>query len=72
MDWLSKNYASIDCHDKCIRFKLMEDTEFMFQGDRSEALTHLISVMKAEKLLEKGCQGYLAYVMNNVTEAVDV
>ena len=21
MDWLSKNYASIDCHDKCVRFK---------------------------------------------------
>ena len=28
--------------------------------------------MKAEKLLEKGCQGYLAYVMNSEVEPVDM
>ena len=28
--------------------------------------------MKAEKLLEKGCQGYLAYVMNSEAEPIDV
>ena len=72
MDWLLENYASIDCHDKCIRFRPVEGTEFIFQGDRSEALTHLISMMKAKKLLEKGCQGYLAYVMNSETEPIDV
>ena len=32
MDWLSENYASIDCHDKCIRFRPMVGTEFMFLG----------------------------------------
>ena len=26
MDWLSENYASIDCHDKCIWFRPMEGT----------------------------------------------
>ena len=72
MDWLSENYASIDCHDKCIRFRPVAGAEFMFQGDRSEALTHLISVMKAERLLQKGCQGYLAYVMSGEAEPVDV
>ena len=72
MDWLSENYASIDCHDKCIRFRPVAGAEFMFQGDRSEALTHLISVMKAERLLQKGCQGYLAYVMNSEVEPIDV
>ena len=72
MDWLSENYASIDCHDKCIRFRPVAGAEFMFQGDRSEALTHLISVMKAERLLQKECQGYLAYVMNSEAKPVDV
>ena len=32
----------------------------------------MISVMKAEKLLQKGCQGYLAYVMNGEAEPIDV
>ena len=30
MDWLSKNYASIDCCDQCVRFKLKESIEFVF------------------------------------------
>ena len=30
MDWLSKNYTTIDCHDKCIRFKSKESIEFIF------------------------------------------
>ena len=69
---MSENYASIDCHDKCIRFRPVADIKFMFQGDRSEALAHLISVMKAEKLLQKGCQGYLAYVMNSEAKPIDM
>ena len=29
MDWLSENYASIDCNNKCIRFRPREDIEFV-------------------------------------------
>ena len=55
MDWLSKNYASIDCRDKCVRFKLKKSIEFIFQGERSEVLTRLISVIRARRCLDKGC-----------------
>ena len=72
MDWLSKNYASIDCHDKCVRFKSKENIEFVFQGERSEVLTRLVSVMKVKRLLDKGCQGFLAYIINGKVELVDV
>ena len=30
MNKLSKNYASIDCNDKCIQFKPKEGIEFVF------------------------------------------
>ena len=30
MDWLSKNYASIDCNNKYIWFRPREGTEFVF------------------------------------------
>ena len=40
--------------------------------DRSEAPTNLISTLKASRLLEKGCQGYLAYVMNSDVKPVDI
>src|SRR5262249_2381537 len=62
MDWLAINNATIDCFKKCIIFRPEERPEFVFQGDRSEVPTNLISVVKARKLLGKGCQGYLAHV----------
>ena len=55
MDWLSENYASIDCRDKCVRFKTKESIDFVFQGERSEVLTKLISVIRARRSLDKGC-----------------
>ena len=69
---MSKNCASIDCNDKCVRFRPREGTEFVFQGDRSEVSTNLISALKVNRLLEKGCQGYLAYVMNRDVKPIDI
>ena len=30
MDWLSENYASINCRNKCVRFKTNESIDFIF------------------------------------------
>ena len=72
MDWLSKNCASIDCNDKYVRFRPREGTEFVFQGERSDIPANLILTLKATKLLEKGCQEYLMYIMNKDVEPIDV
>ena len=72
MDWLSENYASIDCRDKCIRFKMKESIDFVFQGERSKVLTRLISVIRVRKCLDKGCQVFLAYIINGEVEPIDV
>ena len=72
MDQLSENYASIDCNDKYVWFRSKKGTEFVFQGDRTEVHNNLISALKASRLLEKGCQGYLAYVMNRDVKPFDV
>ena len=42
MDWLFENYASIDCRDKCVRFRTKESIDLIFQGERSEVLTRLM------------------------------
>ena len=72
MDWLSENYASIDCRDKCVRFKTKESIDFVFQGERSEVLTRLILVIRVRRSLDMGCQGFLAYVINGEVESIDV
>ena len=59
MDWLAKCNATIDCKKKRVVFQLSEKDQFMFVGTLSKARMPIISIMKVEKLLKKGCMGYL-------------
>ncbi|XP_062091879.1 uncharacterized protein LOC133797823, partial [Humulus lupulus] len=68
MDWLSKYNATIDCRRKTVIFKPSEEDEFMFTGATSKSCIPLISAMKARRLLESGCVGYLASVVDTYKE----
>ena len=48
--------------------EIKKGKEFTLQYDRSEVPANLVSMIKAKKLLGKGCQGYLAYVINKEAE----
>uniref|UniRef100_UPI001C3D73DE reverse transcriptase family protein n=1 Tax=Picosynechococcus sp. (strain ATCC 27264 / PCC 7002 / PR-6) TaxID=32049 RepID=UPI001C3D73DE len=63
MDFLSKYRATMDCFQKEVVFKGFEGTEVIFRGDRKILPTCVISAVKAMKLLSKGCEAYLAHVM---------
>ena len=62
MDWLSKHYAIVDCWRKEVIFRISNDEEFNFMGDKSSAPQNLIYTITTRKMLRKGCQGYLALV----------
>ena len=62
MDWLSSNHAVLDCYEKTVMLTLPDKTMLRYQGDRRPTLPHLISVVNAKRLSNRGCQGYLAYV----------
>ena len=62
MEWLSANYATMDCYRNKITFKPLGVPEFVFQGDHNGIPSTLISAIAAKRLLKKGCQGYLAHV----------
>ena len=64
MDWLDKYDANINFHTKSLILKPRGEEEIIFQGDRSEVPTNLISAVKVKRLLVKGCQGYLAHVID--------
>ena len=55
MDWLSKYNATIDCKKKMVVFQPSEEDQFMFVSTPSKTRMPMISIMKAEKLLKKGC-----------------
>ena len=35
MDWLAKHYTTVDCREKEVIFKISNDEEFRFKGDKS-------------------------------------
>ncbi|KAL5570134.1 hypothetical protein UlMin_026709 [Ulmus minor] len=60
MDWLSKHYATIECHEKEVLFQPSGVPSFRFVGAKSKPRIPIITAMKARRILNKGCVGYLA------------
>ena len=68
-DWLSNHRASMNCFTKKIRFKKPGFPKFEFVGDRRILPTSVISALEAKRLLLKGCESYLAHVVDtSITE----
>lgn len=63
MDWLAKYCATIDCSTKPVVFRLLERPEFTFNEDSVISPPYLISSMKANRLINKGCKGFLRSVL---------
>ncbi|KAA0064281.1 reverse transcriptase [Cucumis melo var. makuwa] len=63
MDFLFAHYASMDCHRKEVVFRKPGFAEVLFRGMRKVVSRSLISILKAEKLLRKGCTSFLAHIV---------
>jgi hypothetical protein len=68
MDWLSSNHAIIDCHHKEIIFRLSSEAEFKFIGTKVNVAPRLISAVQCKRLLQDGCQAYLACLVDTPLE----
>ncbi|KAJ8754270.1 hypothetical protein K2173_002170 [Erythroxylum novogranatense] len=65
VDWLSKHQAVIDCKAKTVFLRRPDQSELVFHGGCTRALTNVVSAMQAQKLLRKGCEAYLAFVLDS-------
>ena len=72
MDWLSQHFATVDCRRKEVIFRIPNDEEFKFVGDKSSAPQNLISAITARNMLRKGCQGYLILVRDIIAEKTSI
>ena len=63
MDWLSRHKATLDCYKKEVKLYRPEKLEVKFRGIRKELSSSMISAMATQRMLRKGCQGYLAYMV---------
>ncbi|GJX87971.1 putative reverse transcriptase domain-containing protein [Tanacetum coccineum] len=61
MDWLSRYDAAILCGEKKVRIPL-EGKTLVIEGDRNNSRLKIVSFIKAQKYIEKGCELFLAQV----------
>ena len=63
IDWLSRHRATLDCYKKEVKLNRPGKLGVKFRGLRRELSSCMISAITAQRMLRKGCQGYLAYVV---------
>ena len=68
IDWMLKYHVSIDCMKKIVTLKPPEEEEFLFIGTTKKLRTLVISIMKAKRLLDICCVGYLASMVDRSLE----
>ena len=64
MDWLSKHRATLDFYKKEVRLVWSEEPCVIFRGIRRKIAPSLINAMTALKMILKGFQGYLEFVVD--------
>ena len=68
MDWMSRHRATLYCYKKEVKLHRPGKLEVKFRGIHRELSSNMISTMAAQRMLRKGCQGYLAYVVETGKE----
>ncbi|XP_042467249.1 uncharacterized protein LOC122050411 [Zingiber officinale] len=62
MDWLTQHEAVIDCKQRSVRLKLPTEEFFIFHAVPRLTFPHMISMCKARRMLNKGCEGLLVNI----------
>ncbi|XP_027086615.1 uncharacterized protein [Coffea arabica] len=71
MDWLARYFAQIDCKKKRVLFMKPNEKDFSYQGNVGDRKIHklpLLSTMQTYRAIRKGCEAYLAYVIDTEKE----
>ncbi|KAI3779510.1 hypothetical protein L2E82_09231 [Cichorium intybus] len=68
MDWLGTHNAKILCGKRMVSIKLSDGSKVYIYGERRKNMQSLITAIKARKCIHKGCESFIAYVMNGKKE----
>ena len=72
MDWLSKHRAIVDCGQKTVVLRCSGQSKVIAQGVRSGIMSNVISAMQARRLMRKGCETFLALILDSKRDQVDL
>ena len=66
MDWLERNNAQIDCKGKKVTLNSLQGRKVVFKGQKEDK--KFLTMIQVRKLLRKGCEAYLAHVIDKGKE----
>ena len=66
MGWLSRHQAIVDCRMKRVTLRTPNEDEVTFIGERTNHLSNVISAATSRRMVRKGSEAYLAYVIDTV------
>ncbi|XP_057984546.1 uncharacterized protein LOC131169346 [Hevea brasiliensis] len=72
MDWLSRHQAMMDCRLKKITLMTPNNEEIIIVGERMDYLSNVISATTVGRLIRKGCEAYLAHVIDTRKVRLDL
>ena len=64
IDWLSRHQVTVDCRMKRVTLRTPSGEEVTFIGERPNHLSNVISAITTRTMVQKGCEAYLAYVID--------
>ncbi|XP_071900995.1 uncharacterized protein [Coffea arabica] len=72
MDWLARYDAQLDCKRKTVEFRIPGEATLRLDVRGSLASSAMISGIRARKLLSKGAQGFLAFLINTPADKLKI
>ena len=72
MDGLSKHRAIVNCGQKIVVLRCSDQTEVIVQGIGSSVMSNVISTIQARRIMRKGCETFLALILDSKRGQVDV
>ena len=61
MTWLSPNFAILDCNAKTLTLAKPETDPLVWEGDYTSTPVHIISFLRAKRMVSKGFLAFLAH-----------
>ncbi|XP_052486271.1 uncharacterized protein LOC128041027 [Gossypium raimondii] len=67
-----EHQVSLDCETRIFTLKTDENDEVVMVGEHRDYLSNVISALVADKLVQKGCEAYVAYISDSVPAKLSV
>ncbi|XP_027178078.1 uncharacterized protein LOC113777243 [Coffea eugenioides] len=72
MDWLARYDAQLDCKRKTVEFRIPGEATLRLDVRGSLASSAMISGIRARKLLSRGAQGFLTFLINTPADKLKI